>query len=268
VTGTRPGGAAMIGTLPLLALLAAGCLHLDKEAFSCSDKGGCPSGFHCTDAGQCLSQIPFVAVGDGPPSDSAADLLPPEAGTDGSAQAPDVPDDGSAEPPDTPPLPLGEPGAYCQTDGECQSGICAAHENVCCNKRCDGACQFCGSDGQCQLTVGPPKLDHPACEGDRSGTCAGQCDGKSEDCQYPAGDCEGTPSCTCPVAVFASCTQTTHQCMRGTCQSVRQSCAGYACNGSACGTTCASDLECSGRYTCQNVCLDVNLDHHRCCQLP
>lgn len=54
-------------------------------------------------------------------------------------------------------------GETCTTDDQCGSGSCAATTNggnVCCSADCEGTCQACGSDGQCNKTP----LHDEACE--------------------------------------------------------------------------------------------------------
>ena len=84
---------------------------------------------------------------------------------------------------------------------------------------------------------------------DKDGTaCGGTCNGTTTSaCTYPAGATECRPaSCTAGVAaVAANCVGT------GKCPAMTtQSCGAYACQGTACGTTCATDGDCANTHYC------------------
>src|SRR5258707_1115858 len=71
----------------------------------------------------------------------------------------------------------GAPSATCGTDG------------VCCEGRCDGQCEACGSDGTCAPVTGDPVGVRTPCAGDAGQACTGACDGTvSATCAYPAGE--------------------------------------------------------------------------------
>ncbi len=140
-------------------------------------------------------------------------------------------------------------GATCGDNGECQSNHCV--DGVCCDTACTGTCQACAAalkasgagDGVCGdassgtseagCTAAPPCGNTGLCAGD--GTCAQTGYGAScgaADCtgsEERARICSGTGSCILDNPV---------------------SCAPYVCSGSACGTTCAADSQCTTGYFC------------------
>src|SRR5258706_16216935 len=93
-------------------------------------------------------------------------------------------------------------GALCASDASCFSKFCAS--GMCCNVRCDGACQACTAaakesgetDGEC----GPAKAGtdpRDDCADDGAGTCQhdGKCDGQGGCRLFTKGTRCGEPSC-------------------------------------------------------------------------
>ncbi len=109
----------------------------------------------------------------------------------------------------------------CSSAADCATGFCV--NAVCCDTRCDGPCEACsalakwrGEDGTC----GPAKrrCREPTCEGGA---------------ETAAVDCDATGAC--PAASPAT------------------SCGNYACEGSACRTTCRSGFDCAAGNLCDEV---------------
>ncbi|WP_438026719.1 thrombospondin type 3 repeat-containing protein [Sorangium sp. So ce233] len=111
----------------------------------------------------------------------------------------------------------GAPGASCSSAFDCGSGFCV--DGVCCDARCDGACEACSvagggeADGVCSPLTGPSCDDGNACTGGdacEAGACAGApvgdgapCDDgdactQTDACQ--AGACVGSAPVTCAAA--------------------------------------------------------------------
>lgn len=154
-------------------------------------------------------------------------------------------------------LPAKVDGTKCTDDSECTSGVCA--DGVCCNERCDGACDSCvaankqgrGPDGECgkaAANTDPRNRCHADTDHLRSCKADGMCDGEGK-CRTVAAAgavCQG-PSCGGGVV------------RRGTCDGVATGCkvtvagcAPYACssNGVECRTSCAQDSDCAGGFAC------------------
>ncbi len=137
-------------------------------------------------------------------------------------------------------------GETCTSSIECKSEHCI--DGVCCDTACTGQCQSCnepGKAGTCSPHAGSPISGRPSCTG--SGTaCEGYCDGVASTCTYPDAStpCRAA-SCTNGVATSAATCNGS-----GTCPVVTQSCGYYVCSGSACGTTCASDTDCTALAYC------------------
>jgi len=143
-------------------------------------------------------------------------------------------------------------GASCGTDAECASGFCV--DGVCCESKCDGQCQACnvsGSTGTCVAVAGAPRGGRAPCDDGKGSTCAARaCDGK--DVASCAGWANG-PSVSCQPATCksgkvvpeAKC-DGAGACMAGE----PIACAPYACDGSACLSTCSSFRDCAPGNTC------------------
>jgi hypothetical protein len=178
---------------------------------------------------------------------------------------------------------LEKPGTKCARDQQCASGFCT--DGVCCEGRCDGQCEACGSGGKCAQVTGTPAGARPACAGDAGDACAGACDGSVRaSCVYPAAEtvcgdaacdagkasvvahCSGGGACakaqtvTCPngcegticagdACVVSSDCKDAERCIAGTC-------AALADDGAACST--ASD--CSSGFCVDGACCDRACD--------
>jgi len=142
-------------------------------------------------------------------------------------------------------------GFSCGAAGECASGSCV--DGVCCESGCSGACQACSSsktgqtNGLCRAVTGGTDPDNE-CAATAQSTCGtdGFCNG--------SGACRQWDATT--VCVAASCSGSTYSPTRycngaGTCQSVTTvPCDPYACNPTACKTTCMMSSDCATGYSC------------------
>ncbi|MBL9026795.1 MAG: hypothetical protein JNL21_31650 [Myxococcales bacterium] len=145
-------------------------------------------------------------------------------------------------------LPQKDIGADCQAQGQCSSGHCV--DGFCCDTGCSGQCEACslpGSEGICSAVAGAPVGARPACASDGS-SCGGVCDGSgTAGCAYPAAEteCRGA-SCADGVAIAAG------QCAgTGSCPAeVVVPCGGFACDGEACKSSCATDDDCVAGQRC------------------
>jgi hypothetical protein len=93
-------------------------------------------------------------------------------------------------------------GASCQINAECTSTACV--DGRCCNGPCDQPCEACDVDshpGVCwPVPSGPPHGTRAPCPG--TATCAGFCNGASNQCAFP-----NQTQCTCPggSSLLAKC---------------------------------------------------------------
>jgi Bacterial Ig-like domain len=74
-------------------------------------------------------------------------------------------------------------GETCSDDDQCGSGSCAATTNgdsVCCSAACEGTCQACGADGQCNKTPSHDDGCDFSCPGDTS--CTSYPDAPANNC--------------------------------------------------------------------------------------
>jgi uncharacterized protein (TIGR03382 family) len=150
-------------------------------------------------------------------------------------------------------VPTIPPGRACTSSAMCATGSCV--DGVCCNTACTGQCEACdnpGMLGTCSPVRGAPHSPRAACVG--TGVCAGTCDGTVRNaCAYPNDQTQcGMPSCVAgretPAAVCDG---------RGMCNmtSTARDCGRYACSGTACRTSCDTDIECaSGNFCRDGVC--------------
>lgn len=132
-------------------------------------------------------------------------------------------------------------GTACVLAGECLSGFCV--DGVCCERACDRQCEACGADGFCKPVSGAPVGGRAACGGDPS--CEGTCDGTDPThCRYPAGN-------TCHQ-ICSDGVSTTSRCdLAGSCiKAEAVDCAGYACTGDRCATSCSSNADCKSPHLC------------------
>jgi hypothetical protein len=148
-------------------------------------------------------------------------------------------------------------GSPCTSAAQCTNGHCAS--GFCCDTDCTANCMACAKSF--------------------TGTMNGKCALVTAGTTAPAGQCTASPPCgnTGKCAGFGVCqvapTSTAcgdQTCTNGTetpagtcdgmgkCQQTPVSCNGYACSGTACGTTCSGPTQCEQpAYTCDanNHCL-------------
>jgi hypothetical protein len=145
-------------------------------------------------------------------------------------------------------------GSPCTRDAQCQSGLSCSPEGICCNSPCNGSCQVCSSAGTCVPVPAnqQPRTGHPACTNGGQSPCGGYCDGVDVGCFYPTTQCRA-PSCGCS-GIGMPCTESVAQnCANGSCPNpVYNTCNNYACNGTACGTSCDPNAQtgCHGLNSC------------------
>ena len=147
----------------------------------------------------------------------------------------------------------------CSIASTCASNNCV--DSVCCNTSCGGECQQCLT-GTCGITSGNTRFG-TACGG--AGKCAGSCTGGAT-CSFP-----GT-STICSDASCASATNTATT--AGLCTAAHtcgpttsKSCDPYTCNGSgtACGSGCGVDTDCTaGNYCAAGACKVKETDGTAC----
>jgi hypothetical protein len=186
-----------------------------------------------TDGSATTARDARSGVGDGPVDIAAAD----SSSTAGPVDAPTGSTDALAV------------GATCRSAAQCDRGFCV--DGVCCENACTGVCMTCslpGNPGRCS-TVPAGQDPRDNCLQDLSASCGrdGTCDG--------AGKCHLWPNGT--ECVSATCTAGAQSSERtcdgsGTCQpATTLACAPYACKGSTCLSSCASDGDCASSTTCQ-----------------
>src|SRR5262249_12184260 len=140
------------------------------------------------------------------------------------------------------------PGASCQNDNECGSGLCA--QRVCCNLRCSGPCVSCnqpGKEGQCLAVAENGPDGNGVCSDRGASNCDtnGKCDGRGA-CQHYV---EGTP-CHASTCDSTTNVQSDYACMGGACITTQQACGSYRCNGNQCGGSCMGNQQCVSPSVC------------------
>jgi len=144
-------------------------------------------------------------------------------------------------------------GDACKSPTECTSNSCV--DGVCCNTTCTGVCQACsakakgtGANGFCEpVAAGTDPDGNCAADPGFPGSCKadGACDGKGA-CRLFA-----TSTVSCGSTSCSAGTVTGFLCNgSGSCLSSTASCAPYACGGTTCKTTCASDTDCDSKAFC------------------
>lgn len=143
-------------------------------------------------------------------------------------------------------------GEACTKDAACASGACV--DGVCCDGRCDGACEACdvpGKVGTCSPVAGAPHGKRPGCD-----------DGGGELCKAKA--CDGVDRKACNAFVNGAtvecagtvCRPTGYRAKafcdgKGACAlPLETSCVPYACDAKGCLTTCADDGQCAAGFRC------------------
>jgi hypothetical protein len=228
---------ASAALLLVLGCLAPGCVNLDRPSVGTPDAAVDLPG---AEGGPAADMDPGE---DGPGADADPDAgdtdptdvdLPPD-------QAPPV-----DMPPDAPPL---INGRACSAGPQCESSQCV--DGVCCESSCAGACQTCnraGSEGRCLLVPagedpGNECPQDPVAGCQRDGTCngAGACRVYAAGIECAAGRCQGT------TEFAASTCDGSGSCKAG---SSRTCPGGATCNGTSCGSSCASDAACQTGFFC------------------
>lgn len=138
-------------------------------------------------------------------------------------------------------------GAACTGNNQCSTTFCV--DGFCCNSSCGALCQACssakkgsGPDGLCGNIVNlDPDNECPTLEC-TTGLCSnGQCG--NQPFNFACGD---VASCTNNLQTNADICNGLGTCTdKGT-----LSCNGFACNGTVCKTSCASDTDCITGYYC------------------
>jgi hypothetical protein len=141
-------------------------------------------------------------------------------------------------------------GAQCSEGYECQSYICA--DGVCCNTTCDGQCEWCADPftlGVCVAVLGYPPPGRPPCAPSKDVCAAKTCDGEERAfcAAYAGGDviCKEA-SCNGGIAQPAVTCDGKGQCPEAT----AIECGAYACDETACKSSCTSDADCSSGNQC------------------
>ncbi len=178
---------------------------------------------------------------------------------------------------------LEKPGSKCARDGQCASAFCT--DGVCCEARCDGQCESCGSGGKCQPVTGAPVGMRTACTGADGDACAGVCDGTvRSSCGYPGGEvvCRDAACDAGEATVVAHCSGA-GACAPEQTVACKNGCEGAICAGDAClvngdckdgerciagtcaaqgdnGASCASANDCGSGFCVDGVCCDKACD--------
>lgn len=270
----------------LAALLAAGCYNpnVADGTLLCSADNKCPRGLRCACDGACYH------AGKGP--------LSCDDGGSGSGSDLGGSDLGGSDGFETP----GNPGDPCASDAMCASSFCSV-DGVCCDSKCDGACQACnlpGTAGTCtNVAAGNmPAPNHPMCGPDAKSTCMrdGLCDGrgacalwqnvvcKAGSCDpltnKATGDskCDGAGNCVTPNAIVCdpflcdsqnlACQSTCTGTGSGQCKPPA-TCTGGSCGTKANGSTCTSGPQCTSGNCIDGVCCDTTCTGKcQACDLP
>ncbi|MCC6213656.1 MAG: hypothetical protein IT376_02220 [Polyangiaceae bacterium] len=143
-------------------------------------------------------------------------------------------------------------GSACATGSQCATGYCV--DGVCCDSPCSSTvCQACsstkkgaGSDGVCGPVAADSDPDNE-CPDDGATACGrdGSCSGAGACRLYTGGTACGSTTCNAGTQTGFACNGS------GLCQSAQNTqCTPYQCAGSACGTVCASDLDCVAGAHC------------------
>jgi hypothetical protein len=183
--------------------------------------------------------------------------------------------------------PPGKKGEPCSAAAACDSALFCA-DGVCCDTRCDTACNACnltGREGTCSPVAAgaAPATGHPACAADDPSTCQkdGVCDGAGACHLYAVGTvcraskcdmttdaftpdfkCDGRGVCQSNIAIACApfkCKDTSV--CYATCSDGTQCAAGKSCVGGSCGlkprgATCVQGAECADGNCADGVCCD------------
>jgi hypothetical protein len=154
-------------------------------------------------------------------------------------------------------------GEACSSDSTCASGMC--RDGVCCNADCAGQCQYCkdsGSIGTCKTITGVPRAPRSACPAPNTGVCGYQCNGANATaCEAPTTSC-GAATCSGGYQTTQSVCSGTGACTAGS----KTACGKYACNTTACFTSCTTNTQCAAGYRCDvtGLCVSSGLPGAEC----
>ena len=143
----------------------------------------------------------------------------------------------------------GNQGAGCKSDVGCVSGHCV--DGVCCDSAACGSCKACnvpGSLGVCHVVAAGQPDPARSCQTQLPATCGydGTCDGSGGCRRYVQGTVCEAPSCRgVSLNLARTCDGSGDCAYRGS-----TSCSPFTCSGSACKTTCTSDVDCCCNKKC------------------
>jgi hypothetical protein len=224
-----------IATIPLIALIAAGCVNLSLPRELGDGRDGAslpvqPERARLDAAADTAGPSP-PPDREQPPLDAAADV----AATD-SERDPPVGGDKQAN------------GRPCAEAGQCESGVCA--DGVCCAGACGGVCQSCNVEGAAGTCTPVPAGQDPDndCSEDPPSGCQrdGACNGSGGCRLYPAGvECQ-PGRCEGATEYGASTCDGMGTCRPGS----SKSCAPNVCTGASCGARCTQPSDCQTGFYC------------------
>ncbi|HVY45852.1 MAG TPA: hypothetical protein VHB21_08235, partial [Minicystis sp.] len=174
-------------------------------------------------------------------------------------------------------------GGACAVDYACATGFCS--DGVCCDARCDGACEGCttakkgkGADGACGavpperfpadacfVSQGAPCSDSAACAAGLTCVdgvcCASSCHGQCEACAVAGSVGECVPVRGAPHGDRAACAGASDPCLakicdathRDACDATVGPCTPFACGATSCETSCSGDADCAANYHCDDA---------------
>ena len=140
-------------------------------------------------------------------------------------------------------------GVGCTTDAECASNFCT--DGVCCEARCQGACEVCSSTGTCAAADAgiTPLPRHDTCAVEAMSTCGrdGTCDGVGRCALWSGVVCEGA-RCSASGAIAAS----TCDGVGGCSAPAPTACGNFVCADGGCATACrqGDDSLCQPSLSC------------------
>jgi hypothetical protein len=144
-------------------------------------------------------------------------------------------------------------GQACATGPECVTGVCA--DGVCCNVACGDPCTSCAlpsSKGTCSPVSGGAPDPRGLCHDQGADSCGtdGACDGGGHCRKYPANTMCAPESCDPNLELYTgpSICDGAGACV----PPAPRMCAPFACNGSRCYETCASDGQCAPPNVCNS----------------
>jgi len=138
------------------------------------------------------------------------------------------------------------PGDDCTSDAECGTHFCV--DGVCCATACRGGCMACALSltGAASGTCAPVRAGtdpHDGCVAASVSSCGtdGSCDGSGTCALYGASTVCTSASCTSDVALPSAHCDGAGHCPTPT----PIPCAPYACDATACRSSCSTDVDCA-----------------------